>query len=48
MEKYATIVNKLHDTNAKDGNLLLNIGPDGDVNVPQEALNILNGCRKNT
>lgn len=41
-----TVVNKLQDINAKGGNLLLNIGPDGDGNVPQESLDILNEAGK--
>jgi len=32
---------KLKDINGKGGNLLLNIGPDGDGNVPKESVNIL-------
>lgn len=41
-----TVVNKLQDINAKGGNQLLNIGPDGEGNVPQESLDILNEIGK--
>ena len=36
-----TVLNKLKDINSKGGNLLLNIGPDGDGNVPEESVKIL-------
>lgn len=36
-----TILIKLKDINSKGGNLLLNIGPDGNGNVPQESVDIL-------
>ena len=36
-----TVYNKLKDINGKGGNLLLNIGPDGDGNVPEESVKIL-------
>ena len=36
-----TVYNKLKDINSKGGNLLLNIGPDGNGNVPQESVDIL-------
>ena len=36
-----TVYNKLIDINTKGGNLLLNIGPDGDGNVPEESVKIL-------
>ncbi|MCL3782107.1 alpha-L-fucosidase [Prolixibacteraceae bacterium JC049] len=36
-----TVYNKLKDINKKGGNLLLNIGPDGNGNVPQESVDIL-------
>jgi len=36
-----TIYDKLMDINNKGGNLLLNIGPDGNGNVPQESVDIL-------
>jgi alpha-L-fucosidase len=36
-----TVYKKLKDINGKGGNLLLNIGPDGNGNVPQESVNIL-------
>ena len=36
-----TVFNKLKDINGKGGNLLLNIGPDGNGNVPQESVEIL-------
>ena len=36
-----TVLNKLKDINSKGGNLLLNIGPDGNGNVPQESVDIL-------
>jgi alpha-L-fucosidase len=36
-----TVYNKLKDINAKGGNLLLNIGPDGNGNVPPESVKIL-------
>ncbi len=36
-----TVFNKLKDINAKGGNLLLNIGPDGNGNVPQESVDVL-------
>ena len=29
------------DINSKGGNLLLNIGPDGNGNVPEESVKIL-------
>jgi len=32
---------KLKDINGKGGNLLLNVGPDGDGNVPKESVKIL-------
>jgi alpha-L-fucosidase len=37
----STVYEKLKDINGKGGNLLLNIGPDGDGNVPQESVDIL-------
>ena len=36
-----TVYDKLQDINAKGGNLLLNIGPDGNGNVPKESVEIL-------
>ncbi len=36
-----TVYNKLKDINKKGGNLLLNIGPDGNGNVPEESIKIL-------
>lgn len=36
-----TVLNKLKDINSKGGNFLLNIGPDGNGNVPQESVDIL-------
>lgn len=36
-----TVYNKLKDINEKGGNLLLNIGPDGNGNIPQESVEIL-------
>ena len=36
-----TVLNKLKDINSKGGNFLLNIGPDGNGNVPQESVEIL-------
>lgn len=36
-----TVYNKLKDINSKGGNLLLNIGPDGNGNVPEESVKIL-------
>lgn len=36
-----TVYDKLQDINGKGGNLLLNIGPDGDGNVPAESVKIL-------
>ena len=36
-----TIYDKLKDINSKGGNLLLNIGPDGNGNVPEESVKIL-------
>ena len=41
-----TVIKTLKDINAKGGNLLLNIGPDGDGNVPQESLDILDEVGK--
>ena len=35
------IYEKLKDINKKGGNLLLNIGPDGDGKVPEESIQIL-------
>jgi alpha-L-fucosidase len=35
------LYDKLKDINGKGGNLLLNIGPDGDGNVPTESVEIL-------
>ena len=35
------VYEKLMDINGKGGNFLLNIGPDGDGNVPQESVDIL-------
>ncbi|MCL1668142.1 alpha-L-fucosidase [Elizabethkingia ursingii] len=35
------IINKLNDINNKGGNLLLNIGPDGNGNVPLPSINTL-------
>ncbi len=35
------VYNKLKDINNKGGNLLLNIGPDGNGNVPKESVEIL-------
>lgn len=35
------IYEKLKDINAKGGNLLLNIGPDGNGNVPAESVKVL-------
>lgn len=36
-----TVFSNLKDINSKGGNFLLNIGPDGDGNVPQESVDIL-------
>lgn len=36
-----TIVEKLQDINGKGGNLLLNVGPDGNGNIPKPSVNIL-------
>jgi alpha-L-fucosidase len=36
-----TVYDKLQDINGKGGNLLLNIGPDGNGNVPPESVKIL-------
>jgi len=36
-----TVYDKLKDINSKGGNLLLNIGPDGNGNVPEESVKIL-------
>lgn len=36
-----TVYKKLKDINGKGGNLLLNIGPDGKGNVPEESVKIL-------
>lgn len=36
-----TVYDKLKDINGKGGNLLLNIGPDGDGKVPEESIKIL-------
>ncbi len=36
-----TVFKKLKDINAKGGNLLLNIGPDGNGNVPKESVDVL-------
>lgn len=36
-----TVYEKLKDINGKGGNLLLNIGPDGNGKVPQESVDIL-------
>jgi len=36
-----TVFEKLNDINAKGGNLLLNIGPDGNGQIPQESVDIL-------
>lgn len=35
------VYEKLMDINGKGGNFLLNIGPDGNGNVPQESVDIL-------
>lgn len=35
------IIQKLHEINAEGGNLLLNIGPDGQGNVPKASIKIL-------
>ena len=35
------IYDKLKDINAKGGNFLLNIGPDGNGNVPEESVKVL-------
>lgn len=35
------VVKKLEDINGKGGNLLLNIGPDGNGRVPEESIKIL-------
>ena len=35
------IINKLNDINNKGGNLLLNIGPDGNGNVPSPSIKTL-------
>lgn len=35
------VLNKLSDINKKGGNLLLNIGPDANGDVPQESIDIL-------
>ncbi len=35
------IYDKLKDINAKGGNLLLNIGPDGNGNIPEESVRVL-------
>jgi alpha-L-fucosidase len=36
-----TVYNKLQDINKKGGNLLLNIGPDGNGKIPEESVKIL-------
>ena len=36
-----TIFNKLKDINNKGGNLLLNVGPDGNGEIPEESIDIL-------
>lgn len=36
-----TVFEKLKDIHAKGGNLLLNIGPDGNGDVPQESVDVL-------
>jgi len=36
-----TVYNKLVDINEKGGNLLLNVGPDGNGNIPQASIDIL-------
>ncbi|SNZ00435.1 alpha-L-fucosidase [Flagellimonas pacifica] len=35
------VYDKLYDINAKGGNLLLNVGPDGNGNIPEESVEIL-------
>jgi len=35
------VYEKLKDINAKGGNFLLNVGPDGDGNIPKESVKIL-------
>ena len=41
-----TVYNKFKDINEKGGNLLLNVGPDGDGVVQQEAFEILKETAK--
>jgi alpha-L-fucosidase len=41
------IINKLNDINNKGGNLLLNIGPDGNGNVPSPSIKTLQEVGKN-
>ncbi|MFO7936411.1 MAG: alpha-L-fucosidase [Kiritimatiellia bacterium] len=41
-----TIYNKLKDINHKGGNLLLNVGPDGNGDIPPEAIAILKDSAK--
>ena len=36
-----TVYNKLKDINNKGGNLLLNVGPDGNGDIPKESVEIL-------
>lgn len=36
-----TVYNKLKDINDKGGNLLLNVGPDGNGNIPEKSVEIL-------
>lgn len=36
-----TVYDKLMDINGKGGNLLLNVGPDGNGKIPQASINIL-------
>ena len=38
---YSLIIHKLVECVSKNGNMILNIGPDGDGNVPEEAIAIL-------
>jgi len=40
-ENSEIVYNKLKDINNKGGNLLLNIGPDGNGNIPQKSIEIL-------
>lgn len=40
------LIKKLVECVSKDGNMILNVGPDGDGNIPQQSLDILSGIGK--